>query len=263
MISINLVGQFALVCGASKGIGLACAKELASNGANVILLSRDQQKLEEALESLPRNTHQRHGMIVADMSDLSAFENAVESYLSEFKSIDIIVNNSGGPAAGLLSEDSTENLQLAFDAHIKAAQIILKHNLSKMKEMKSGRIINIISTSVKSPIPGLGVSNTIRGAMNSWAKTLSVELAPYSITVNNILPGLTETDRLQGIIDLKAKEKGVSFEEMEKEMKEGIPAKRFGKPEEIAKLCTYLASSHASYINGNNICVDGGNTVAF
>ena len=172
----------------------------------------------------------------------------------------ILINNTGGPKSGLLYSASSEEFTTAFNMHVICNQILVQACLGFMKAQSFGRIINVISTSVKEPIPGLGVSNTIRNAVANWAKTLSIELAEWGITVNNVLPGFTDTARLDQIIKVKAQKEGTTEKEMERIMKNYVPAKRFASPEETAYAITFLASECASYINGINLPVDGGRT---
>jgi 3-oxoacyl-[acyl-carrier protein] reductase len=248
---------YALVCGSTQGIGKATAQLLASKGHHVLLLARNEEKLKEVLASLP-GAH--HAYIVVDLSDRNALEQACDK-LKEL-SISILINNTGGPAAGPAHIASTEAYLNAFNQHLIANQLLLQEVLPGMQEKKFGRVINIISTSVKQPLKGLGVSNTIRGAVANWSKTLATELAPWGITVNNVLPGATKTERLQAIISGKAEKNGTSFQAIEQEMLEEIPAGRFAEPGEIAHAIAFLASTEAGYINGINLPVDGGRTLS-
>ncbi len=260
MIVHELKNMNALVCGGSKGIGLASAIKLAQMGANVFLLSRSIEKLALALEKLPVvHAQQKHGYLAIDLSDAEKVKQQIKPLLHE-KNISILVNNSGGPEAGPVFQAEPEAFLKAFQQHILASHVLTQSIIPGMKKSQYGRIINIISTSVKIPLKGLGVSNTIRGAMANWSKTLAGEMAPFGITVNNVLPGATATERLEEIIQNKSKktlkDKNVVVEEMENE----IPMGRFGKPEEIAAAVGFLASPEASYITGINLPVDGGRT---
>ena len=257
-MNLDLTNKHALVCGSTQGIGKAAAIELASLGATITLLARNEPRLKTVLAELPGTA--KHDYIVADFSDPKQLQEKIENYLRKEKVIHILVNNTGGPAAGPITEAKTEEFQLAFSNHLLCNHILVQALLPGMKSEKYGRIINIISTSVKQPIFGLGVSNTIRAAVANWAKTLSLEVAPFGITVNNVLPGATATQRLFVIIEGKMQKKGISREEAEKEMLSEIPAKRFGQPEEIAAAVAFLASPAAAYINGINVPVDGGRT---
>lgn len=251
----------AVVCGSSQGIGKAAAIELAGCGADVILVSRNEESLREVLRELPASKKQNHNIIVADFSDPESLRIKMKNFVSENPPVHILVNNSGGPKGGeAVSADTSEYLQ-AFSNHLICNQIMVQSLVEGMKKEKFGRIINIISTSIKQPIKGLGVSNTIRGAVSSWSKTLSVELGKFGITVNNILPGATSTKRLESIFETRAKASGKSIDEIKNEMLEEIPAGRFATPQETAYAVVFLASEFAGYINGVSIPVDGGRTV--
>jgi 3-oxoacyl-[acyl-carrier protein] reductase len=259
-MQIDLTGKTALVCGSSQGIGKAIALQLAQAGARIILLARNPSSLETVLAEL--NTIQaqnEHTFFVADFSDNQRVEEVAEEIASSYE-IDILINNTGGPAAGPAHTAALTDYLRAFENHLINNQILTQAFLPSMKNKGYGRIINIISTSVKQPLPNLGVSNTIRGAVANWSKTLANELGAFGITVNNILPGATETSRLQNIIQNKAGKTGHSTEAVSTEMLAEIPAKRFARAEEIAYAACFLSSPLASYINGINLPVDGGRT---
>ena len=258
-MNLSLNEKNALVCGASGGIGLAIARELARNGAKVTLVSRNKEKLKSALEELKAINPNEHDFVCLDLSNLKSVENWAESEVSKRK-YHIIINNSGGPAPGPVHKAKPEEFTAAFNQHILASHMIMQASIEAMKEAGYGRIINIISTSVKQPLPNLGVSNTIRGAMANWAKTLSNELGPHKITVNNVLPGATATERLDQIITNKSNKESISKEEAIQKMQSVVPARRFAEPEELANVVAFLASPAASYMNGINIPVDGGRT---
>jgi len=253
----DLAGRRALVCGASRGIGLACARELASRGARVTILSRDPARLDEILTTLPGTGHER---VAVDIGDPAALESAVQAALDQGGVFHILVNNSGGPASGPLHLADPKALAPAFLQHVVAAQTLARLILPGMREAGYGRILNIISTSVKTPLPGLGVSNTVRGAMANWGKTLATEVAGWGITVNNILPGATRTERLASLIAARAERESRSTSEVETAMRNQIPAGRFAEPEEIGAAVGFLASPAAAYITGINLPVDGGRT---
>lgn len=257
-MNLNLNNKNALVCGSTQGIGKATAIALAQEGVNVTLVARNRDKLKAVLEELPE--HENHRFIVADFSDPRDLQEKVIKFIDRNHGFHILVNNTGGPKSGHILTASLEEFENAFVQHLKCNHVLAQATTPFMKEEGFGRIINIISTSVKEPILGLGVSNTIRGAVGNWSKTLSNEVAPYGITVNNVLPGFTETERLAEIIEIKAKGADTSVEEMTKIMKNYTPAKRFAKPEETASVITFLASEAASYVNGINVPVDGGRT---
>lgn len=257
-MNINLDGKTALVCGSSQGIGKAIAFEFAKIGANVIMLARNEELLRANLKELANNGSQSHSFVRVDFSEPERTINKIEELVVLNKNIDILVNNSGGPAPGKISEAKIESFKDAFNQHIITSQLITQKLIPGMIANKFGRIINIISIGVKQPIENLGVSNVIRGAMASWSKTLSREVAPYGITVNNILPGYTLTERLTYLFKTRAKQQDKSFEEISNGIKSNIPVGRFAEPQELAYVACFLASDYASYITGINLPVDGG-----
>lgn len=248
----------ALVCGASGGIGEAVAKMMAADGVSVTLVARTEEKLKSVMDSLPGSGH---SYICADMTDSASVKSLCEK-LKDSGPYSIFVNNSGGPKGGPLLQAEAETFEMGLKAHIISAQEVLKTLVPQMKLVGQGRLINIISTSVRIPIPNLGVSNTIRGAVASWAKTLSLELGPSNITVNNVLPGYTETGRLSTLIEGASKRLEVSTSDVVKMWKAKVPMARFAQPNEVASAVCFLASDEASYINGVSIPVDGGRTGA-
>ena len=257
-MNLDLDGRNAVVCGASRGIGRACAIALAEQGAAVSLLARDEDKLREALESLPGDSDRNHRYVLVDFDNIEGTGKQLADIANDFGPVHIVVNNSGGPAAGPASTASVHQFEQAFRQHLLASQTILQAVVPGMKDAGYGRIVNIISTSVKEPIPGLGVSNTIRGAVASWAKTISRELAADNITVNNVLPGFTATERLDYLFHQRAEKSNLSFEEVKTQAMAKVPAGRFAEPEEIANAVAFLCSPAAAYINGINLPVDGG-----
>jgi len=258
-MNLDLKGKNALVCGSSSGIGRASAIELSRLGANVTLLARNADSLTEALRMLHHEHGQDHGFIIADTSQHADLHQKITGLVTQ-KRIHILVNNTGGPPAGPIINSDLEAFRQAFEQHLLANHLIAQLVVPGMKEVAYGRIINIISTSVKQPLHGLGVSNTIRASVANWSKTMANELAPFQITVNNVLPGATETDRLNAIVSNKSTKQGKSIDEVKQEMLDEIPMKRFGKPEEIAAAVAFLASPVAAYITGTQITVDGGRT---
>jgi 3-oxoacyl-[acyl-carrier protein] reductase len=257
-MNIRFENQTALVCGCTQGIGLAIAKMLADAGCTIIGFARNEQALKEVLLQLSVRDGQQHQSLIADFSDLQSVQQAIET-LGDTK-IDIIINNSGGPPPGAIEQSSVAAFHEAFDRLLMSSQIIAQHCLPGMKQRNHGRIISIISTSVRQPLDGLGVSNTIRSATAAWSKTLSNEVASYGITVNSILPGATKTGRLHALIERKSKEQQKSTDEIAKAMADEIPMKRLGEPHEIASAAIFLASDYASYITGITLLVDGGRT---
>lgn len=259
-MELSLRGKRALVCGASKGIGRACAIELAGLGASVLALARDEGALRELVAELPSDAEKSHAALALDLSDGAALQRALDDALLAGQGCHIVINNAGGPAAGRLIDAEPSALEGAFTLHILAAQRIARTMVPFMRDAGYGRFVNIISTSVKAPIPGLGVSNTIRGAMANWAKTLASELGPDAITVNNVLPGFTDTDRLSNLLGGRAEREGKLLDALRDEIMRSIPARRFAAPEETAAAVAFLCSPAASYINGINLPVDGGRT---
>jgi 3-oxoacyl-[acyl-carrier protein] reductase len=260
-MNIDLKGKTALISGSTQGIGKAAAIEIAELGASVILLARNEEKLKETVSKLAQNATQKHDYIVADFSFPDKLNEAIRNYLSKHEDpIEILVNNTGGPPGGPVINAQIDEFRRAFNNHLICNHILTTALVPGMKKAHYGRIINIISTSVKIPLAGLGVSNTIRGAVASWAKTMANELGQYQITVNNVLPGATETGRLKSIIQSKAEKTGSSIEDVSDNMMQSNPMKRFAQPEEVAAAIAFLASPAASYINGINIPVDGGRT---
>lgn len=235
----------ALVCGGSRGIGKEVVLALLKNGVEVTALARS----EKDLEKLGANYH------VVDFQDAASVQRALDTLPSDFH---ILVCNSGGPASGPLSEANIEDFENAFQAHLFTSHSLMKKVLPFMKKEKFGRIITVLSSSVKAPLPNLGVSNTLRAAMAAWAKTLATELGPYGITVNNVLPGATKTERLDSLAKKAADKRGVSTSDIENEWLDAIPAGRFASPSETAQAIAFLASEQAAYINGINLPVDGG-----
>jgi 3-oxoacyl-[acyl-carrier protein] reductase len=258
-MEINLVNKTAWVFGASRGIGRAVAIELAQSGANILLLARNSRFLEQTKNLLCTKKNQEHDILCVDMSKPEQLLSSIKNYHNK-SSVDIIINNSGGPPGGMAHVSGPAEYSDAFCQHVLSAQTIAQVAVPEMKKRRCGRIINIISTSVKQPISGLGVSNTIRGAMANWSKTMASELGPFGITVNNILPGATETERLSSLIKNKAIKHDSSIELVTQKMKEDIPVGRFAQPSEIAYAVAFLCSNQAEYINGVNLPVDGGRT---
>lgn len=258
-MNLDLQGKTAIVCGSTQGIGKASAIELALLGANVVLVSRNEQKLKETMNELQRSGNQMHQYVVADFANPDEVKKKINEFVSK-QTVHILVNNTGGPPGGQAIDASTNEFLNAFSNHLICNQILVQAVVPSMKKEKYGRIINIISTSVKIPLRGLGVSNTIRGAVANWSKTLSLELGPFGITVNNVLPGATMTGRLESIINTNAQKKGISFDEAKQDMIKEIPLGRISEPHEVASAVAFLASPAAGYINGINVPVDGGRT---
>ncbi|MBM3177653.1 MAG: SDR family oxidoreductase [Bacteroidetes bacterium] len=258
-MNLDLKGKNALVCGSTGGIGLASALELALLGANVTLLARNEEKLKQTLPSLANEGTQMHKMLVGDLSVPESLSSVLGDTVRNGH-YHILINNTGGPTPGTALDASIHDFESAFKSHLGSAQTLTQLVAPFMKAAQYGRIINVISTSVKIPIAGLGVSNTIRGAMASWAKTLSLELGPFGITVNNVLPGSTMTPRLMQVIKSRAEKQQKTIETVKYEMMMEVPAKRISEPHEVAAMIAFLASPAAGYVNGTSIPVDGGRT---
>ena len=257
-MNLNLKNKYAVVCGSTAGIGKATAIELAKEGAIVTLVARNEDKLKQTLLELENS--ESHNYIVADFSNPDELKEKVIEFIAQNHGFHILVNNTSGPAGGPVFSATLGEFENAFVQHLKCNHILAQSVVPFMKEVGYGRIINIISTSVKQPLDGLGVSNTIRGAVANWSKTLANELGQFGITVNNVLPGATGTERLTEIIKNKSSKTGKSEDEAAEAMKQAVPAKRFAQPKELAYAVTFLASECASYINGINLPVDGGRT---
>ena len=250
--------KHALVCGSSKGIGASTAIELSKLGTTITLLARDKDSLSNVLDSLDTSKKQNHNFIIADFDDPFKLKDTIDQHIANNPTIHILINNSGGPKPGPIVDANVEDFISAFNRHLICNHILVQAVVPKMKEARFGRIINITSTSVKQPIKGLGISNTIRGAVANWAKTLSFELGEFGITVNNILPGYTDTQRLKEIFLNKSKKSNYDIESIISDAHSQIPLGRFADPKETAKAICFLASEDASYINGINLPVDGG-----
>ena len=261
-MELNLSGRTALVCGSTQGIGRACARQLAAMGAHIVILARNKEALIVEKAELDRINKLNNDYLVADFSDWREVEHVIKNFIAERNPINILVNNNGGPPSGPITDARPEAFESAFTQHLICNQVLVQAVVDEMIKANYGRIINIISTSVKAPLHGLGVSNTIRAAVANWSKTLANELGQYGITVNNVLPGATMTGRLSQIIGNKANRQNLTPDEIQAEMLAEIPLKRFAKPEEIADAVAFLASPAAAYITGINLPVDGGRTAS-
>jgi len=259
-VNIDLTGKRAIVCGSTQGIGRAVAIEFAKSGATVILVTRNSGSLQKIRTELSVSAKQSHEFLVADFSDAAALKEKIMTFTAKNPPVHILVNNTGGPPGGPAFTAQTDEFERAFSNHLICNHILTQAVVPGMKTEKYGRIINIISTSIKQPIKGLGVSNTVRAAVANWAKTLAEELGPFGITVNNVLPGATKTTRLESIIANRAKSSGATVEDISQKMIAEIPVGRFAEPAEIACAVAFLASPAAAYINGINLPVDGGRT---
>lgn len=258
-MNLQLKDKIAVVCGSTQGIGKATAIELSKLGATLVLVARNEDKLKAAIEELDQSEGQQHSYIIADFSKPSELEKTMSAWAINNK-VHILVNNTGGPKGGPIRNAATSEFLEAFNQHLICNHILVQALYPIMKEEGYGRIINVISTSVKQPLANLGVSNTIRGAVASWSKTLANELGQFNITVNNVLPGATNTDRLQTLAQIKSDQINETVDSVFAEMAAESPMNRIAQPEEIACAIAFLASPAASYINGINVPVDGGRT---
>lgn len=256
--NFQLFGKKALVLGGSQGLGFAVAKALASAGATVIIASRNEAKLANAVKALSCKENQHHDFLVIDTTQLVNSKKSIIQLLDKVNGIDILINNTGGPAPKSILSTSLEDLQEGFTSHLLHAHQTSLLLLPHMQKNGFGRIVNILSTSIKEPIDLLGVSNSIRAAVANWAKTLSREVAKEGVTVNNILPGYTDTERVGVIFEKRAKEQSVAVETIKADLEKTIPVGRMGKVEEFAAAVLFLCTPAASYINGVNLPVDGG-----
>lgn len=260
-MNLDLTGKTAMVCGSTQGIGYEAAREIAEMGATVVLVARNPESLAKVKQELPTPNGQVHRTVVADFANLEQVKKAASEAI--LNPIHILVNNTGGPPGGPIADATPDEFLSAYNNHLLCNHILVQAVIPAMKEAGYGRIINVVSTSVKQPLPGLGVSNTTRAAVAGWSKTLAGELGKFNITVNNVLPGATMTARLKSIIEKKSAATGKSFDDILHEMESEVPMKRVGKPHEIAAMIAFLASPAAGYINGTSIPVDGGRTLCF
>lgn len=254
---ISLKGKQALVGGSSKGLGEAIARQLASSGASVVLMARNEARMQEIIQELDSSQGQQHHYLVVDFSNFSAFKTTITEFF-ENNSIDILVNNTQGPKAGGALEKKVDDYQEAFDQLFKSVVLTTELALKGMQERKWGRIINVASISVREPLNYLALSNSIRAAVVTWAKSLAIDVAPDGITVNNILTGYFDTDRIAQLNVKKAEKQGIPVTEVRSNMETLVPMKRIGSPTEFAFLTAFLASDKAAYITGTNIPIDGG-----
>jgi len=259
-MNLDLTNKTALVCGASQGLGFACAAELALMGANIIAASRNETKLQSTIKNLDTSKGQQHNLLVLDLSNSNEVKQTVNAFLGKGNTIHILINNAGGPPSAPMIETDAEEIEKAFHTHVISSHILAQLLVPGMKAAGFGRIINITSASVKQPINGLGISNLVRAAVANWAKTLANEISSCGITINNVLPGYTNTDRLDYLFTKQATAQGTSKEDIYKKMAASIPVGRLGEPAEFGAAVAFLCSPAAAFINGINLPVDGGRT---
>ena len=254
---LPLSGRHALVCGASAGIGQAAAMALAVQGAHITVLARRADRLESLLPVLLDLGAAGADALVADLDDREALAASVSQTIASRGNIHVLVNNTGGPPGGPLLQANEETFLSAFSRHVLASHRLVQLVVPGMAADGYGRIVNVISTSVREPIPNLGVSNTIRGAMASWSKSLSRELPP-GVTINNVLPGFTDTERLGSLQDAVAERTDQTHEEVMEAWLSQVPEGRLGLPEEVGAVIAFLASPAGAFIRGVSLPVDGG-----
>jgi 3-oxoacyl-[acyl-carrier protein] reductase len=259
-MNLDLTNKTALVCGASQGLGLACAKELALLGATVIIASRNEEKLKQVVKDLDTSKQQQHSYLCMDLSRPEQVREAVGHLLEEKTTVHVLINNAGGPPAGPMIKTDAADIEKAFRTHVIGSHLLAQLLVPGMQEAQFGRIVNIISTSAKQPINGLGISNLVRAAVANWAKTLANEISSHGITINNVLPGYTNTDRLEYLLNRQAADQAIDVKEVLEKTISTIPAQRLGDPSEFGAAVAFLCSPAAAYINGINLPVDGGRT---
>jgi 3-oxoacyl-[acyl-carrier protein] reductase len=256
-MQINLTGKNVLVGGSSKGIGRAIAERLATSGANVTVMARSETLLKQLVDQLDTHLGQQHQYLVVDFTNFTTFSSLMEEYFSN-NTVDVLINNTQGPSAGGALDKKIDDYQAAFDLLFKCAVHTTRLALPHMQNQQWGRIINVASISVREPLNYLALSNSLRAALVTWAKSISVDIAVDNITINNTLTGYFDTERIAQLNAQKATKMGISEAEVRATMEASVPAKRIGRPEEYANLVCFLASEQASYITGTNIPIDGG-----
>lgn len=256
-MNISLQEKKALVGGSSRGIGKAIAQQLAKSGASVTLMARSEEKLKSIVSELDATQGQKHNYLVVDFSNFGSFKSIMDEYF-QVNTIDILINNTQGPKAGGALDIDIADYQNAFDLLFKSVVYTTQLAQRQMVENQWGRIINVASISVKEPLSYLALSNSIRAAVVTWGKTLATDLAQHQITVNSILTGYFDTERINDLNTIKASQLGISTKEVRANMEKQVPMQRIGDPKEYGYLVTFLASEHASYITGTNIPIDGG-----
>ncbi|WP_409291989.1 SDR family oxidoreductase [Peribacillus sp. SCS-37] len=256
-MDLNLSGRTAIVAASSQGLGRAIAEELVKEGANVVITSRSEEKLKEVCGKLKDLQQGKVSYIVGDLTNGADIQRIIRETIDTYGGIDILVNNAGGPPAGAFEDITDEEWQTTFELNLLSYIRLIRAALPHLKK-KGGRIVNIASSSVKEPIPGLILSNTFRTAITGLSKTLAAELAPHHILINTLAPGRIATDRVRHLDEINADKAGLAVEEIEDRMKGQIPLGRYGEPAEFARVAAFLLSDANSYMTGSTFLVDGG-----
>lgn len=257
-MDLGLRGKIALVAASSKGLGRAVAEELAAEGAHLVMCARGRETLEQTAESIRQKAGVKVVAVAADVSDPSDAARVVKAAFGEFGRVDVLVTNSGGPPSGPFESFTPDMWDAATRLLLKSAVELTRAVLPGMKERRWGRILNVTSIAAKQPIEGLMLSNSLRAAVIGFARTLANEVAPFGVTVNNLLPGYTRTDRVQELARAAGSKAGAASTDIVSKWEKEIPMGRLGEPREFAALAAFLASERASYITGGSIAVDGG-----
>jgi 3-oxoacyl-[acyl-carrier protein] reductase len=255
---LGLRGQNALVAAARRGLGYAIAKELATEGATVVICARTKDSLKDARDRIASETGAKVYGIAADLTRYEDVKRVMNTSIEKLGHLDILVNNNGGPPAGPFETHDWATWQDAFDTTLRSAVEMTRAALPLMKERRWGRIINVTSMAAKQPVDNLMLSNSLRAAVHGFARTLANEVAEYGITVNNLLPGYTRTERVESLAAANAKREGSDAASVLGRFEREVPMKRLGEPSEFAALAAFLASERASYITAQSIAVDGG-----
>jgi 3-oxoacyl-[acyl-carrier protein] reductase len=257
-LDLGLRGKIAVVSASSKGLGRAIAEELGAEGANLVVCARGEEPLRQTAESIRKKSGVTVVEVAADVSEQSGIDRVVKTALDKFGRVDILVTNSGGPPSGPFESLTPEMWDAATRLLLTSAVGLARAFLPGMKERQWGRILNVTSIAVKQPIDGLMLSNALRAAVTGFARTLANEVAPFQVTVNNIMPGYTRTDRVEELARATAERSGAPAKDTFAKWEKEIPMGRIGEPREFAALAAFLVSERASYITGSSIAVDGG-----